>query len=45
MSHRQIIEMIRVMEQRGYTRPEIEIWLRKDLDIIEEYLRIDLSNI
>lgn len=45
MNYKQILRVIDILEERGYQRPTIEWWLRRDPDIIKEYLGIDLSNI
>lgn len=45
MNHAQIMKVIDELSKRGYQQRVIEWWLRRDPDIIEEYLGIELSNV
>ena len=45
MNRAQIMKVIDELSERGYQQRVIEWWLRRDPNIIEEYLGIKLSNI
>lgn len=45
MNNLQIVRTIEVLTKRGYQKDYINWWLKRDADIIEQYLNISLSEL
>lgn len=45
MNYRQVNKVVEVLTKRGYKNDLINLWLKRDVDIIEQYLNISLSEL